>query len=93
MKASWNGITIAESDETIIVEGNHYFPPNSIRKEFFRSNNNHTSCHWKGSASYYDVVINGDVNSNAAWYYADPKSAANNIKDYIAFWNGVQVTN
>ena len=92
MKASWNGTIIAESNETIVVEGNHYFPPNSINEAFIRVNSHHTTCPWKGVASYYDVVVDGDVNSNAAWYYPDPKAAANNIKDHVAFWKGIQVS-
>ena len=92
MKATWNGAIIAESDDTIVIEGNHYFPPTAINKSFFQTNNHHTTCHWKGGANYYNVVVNGTVNSNAAWFYPNPKSAANNIKDYVAFWKGVQVT-
>ncbi len=91
MKAIWNGKIIAESDETIIVEGNHYFPPNSINQKFFQSNNHHTTCPWKGIANYHNIVVNGEVNSNAAWYYPNPNSAASNIKDYLAFWKGVRV--
>ncbi|MCP4358607.1 MAG: DUF427 domain-containing protein [Chloroflexi bacterium] len=90
-KAIWNGIVLAESDYTEIVEGNHYFPPNSINQEYFQDSSKHTVCPWKGVASYYDVVVNGKVNSGAAWYYPQPKSAAANIKDHIAFWRGVQV--
>ena len=91
MKAIWKDVVIAESDETIIVEGNHYFPPNSINQNFFQSNNHHTTCPWKGIASYYNIMVNGDMNSNAAWYYANPSSAASKIKDYVAFWKGVRV--
>ena len=91
MKAIWKDAVIAESDETIIVEGNHYFPPNSINQNFFQSNNHHTTCPWKGNASYYNIAVNGDMNSNAAWYYPNPNSAASNIKDYVAFWKGVRV--
>ena len=90
-KAIWNGVVIAESDHTEMVEGNHYFPPNSIHKEYFQASNNQTVCPWKGTASYYDVVVNGEVNKGAAWYYPAPKSAAANIKDHVAFWHGVQV--
>ena len=92
MKATWNGTILAESDDTIVVEGNHYFPPDSINKEFFQTNVYTTTCPWKGTASYYNVVINGKENTNAAWYYPNPKSAASQIKDYVAFWKGVRVT-
>jgi uncharacterized protein (DUF427 family) len=91
MKAIWNGQIIAESDATRVVEGNHYFPPESVKKEFFRSSNTHTQCAWKGTASYYNVEVNGETNRNAAWYYPDPSEAANQIKGYIAFWRGVKV--
>lgn len=90
-KAIWNGVVIAESNETEMVEGNHYFPPNSIKQEYFQDNSTHTTCPWKGIASYYDVVVDGKVNKGAAWYYPTPKSAADNIKGYIAFWRGVTV--
>ena len=90
-KAIWNGVIIAESNQTEIVEGNHYFPPNSIKREYFQPNTTHTTCPWKGVASYYDVVVGGQVNKGAAWFYPDPKPAASNIKDHIAFWRGVQV--
>jgi uncharacterized protein (DUF427 family) len=91
MKAVWNGSILAESDETVVVEGNHYFPPEAINEEFLRKSDSHTVCPWKGQASYYDVVVNGDVNRNAAWYYPSPKSAAREIEGYIAFWHGVRV--
>jgi uncharacterized protein (DUF427 family) len=91
MKASWNGATIAESDKTIVVEGNHYFPPDAVKQEFLQSSNTHTICPWKGEASYYDVVVNGDVNKDAAWYYPETKPAAAEIKGYVAFWRGVSV--
>lgn len=90
-KAIWNGVIIAESNQTEIVEGNHYFPADSIRQEYFQPNASSTICAWKGVASYYDVVVDGKRNVGAAWYYADPKPAARNIKDHIAFWRGVQV--
>ncbi|NNM31955.1 MAG: DUF427 domain-containing protein [Gemmatimonadetes bacterium] len=90
-KAIWNGQVIAESDDTVMVEGNHYFPPNTIKKEFFQENTSHTVCPWKGTASYYDVVVDGQTNEGAAWYYPDPKSAAEQIKDHVAFWKGVEV--
>ena len=91
MKATWKGIVLAESDATIVVEGNHYFPPDSIDTTYFRPSTHHTVCPWKGQASYYDVVVSGAVNKDAAWYYPAPKSEAENIKDYVAFWRGVEV--
>ena len=91
MKATWKGAVLAESDDTVIVEGNHYFPLDSIKREHFRESETHTVCPWKGTASYYDVVVGGDVNSDAAWYYPQPKDAARQIKDRIAFWRGVKV--
>ena len=90
-KAIWNGAVLAESDETEMVEGNHYFPPNSLNKAYFKESSNHTTCPWKGVASYYDVVVGDKVNKGAAWYYPAPKTAAANIKDHVAFWRGVQV--
>ena len=90
-KATWNGKLLAESDQTEIVEGNHYFPPDSITKECFRESNTTTVCGWKGTASYYDVVVDGEVNNDAAWYYPTPKEAATNITGYVAFWKGVEV--
>lgn len=91
MKATWKGEVLAESDETVVVEGNHYFPADSIRREHFRETDTHTVCPWKGTASYYDVVVGGDVNKDAAWYYPEPKDAAKQIKDRVAFWRGVKV--
>ena len=90
-KATWNGTVIAESDETVVVEGNHYFPRDSIKSEFFESSSSQTVCPWKGTASYFDVVVDGERNPGAAWYYLDPKSAASEIKDHVAFWRGVSV--
>ena len=90
-KAIWNGAVIAESDNCQIVEGNQYFPPDAIKQEYFQSSDTHSTCPWKGVASYYNVVVEGQVNKDAAWYYPDPKSAASNIKDHIAFWRGVTV--
>ncbi|GIV89094.1 MAG: hypothetical protein KatS3mg055_1612 [Chloroflexus sp.] len=90
-RAIWNGAIIAESDATIVVEGNHYFPPDSVRREYLRESQTHTVCSWKGTASYYDVVVNGEVNRDAAWYYPAPKDAAKQIAGYIAFWRGVKV--
>ena len=91
MKAIWNGEVIAESSETIVVEGNHYFPPSTIKQEFFQPSETHTVCGWKGTASYYNVVVGGEVNKDAAWFYPETKEAANNIKGYVAFWKGVKV--
>jgi uncharacterized protein (DUF427 family) len=91
MKATWQGATLAESDDTVVVEGNHYFPPDSIRREHFRASDHHTHCPWKGEASYYDIVVDGATNEDAAWYYPNPKEAAADIKGRIAFWKGVAV--
>ena len=91
MKATWKGAVLAESDDTVVVEGNHYFPPDSIKREHFRESETHTVCPWKGTASYYDVVVGGEVNRDAAWYYPRPKDAAKEIKDRVAFWRGVKV--
>ncbi len=90
-KAIWNGAVLAESDQTIVVEGNHYFPPDSIHKEYFTETASHTVCSWKGTASYYSVNVNGQTNPDGAWFYPSPKDAASQIKDYVAFWHGVQV--
>ena len=90
-KAIWNNTTIAESDHTIIVEGNHYFPPESVETTFLQANDSRTTCPWKGVASYYDIVVDGQTNRGAAWYYPAPKTAASEIKEYIAFWRGVRV--
>lgn len=92
MKAIWNGKVIAESDQTVVVEGNHYFPAESIYKEFFQSSQTHTTCPWKGVASYYTLAVDNSQNKDAAWYYPEPKEAASQIKDYVAFWKGVKVT-
>ena len=92
MKAIWNGEIIAESDATIIIEGNHYFPPETINPEFFKSSDTHTTCPWKGLASYYNVEVNGSTNSDAAWYYPEVSELAKGIKGYVAFWHGVKVT-
>lgn len=91
MKATWNGTVLAESDDTVVVEGNHYFPPDSLNKEFFEASETHTICPWKGQASYYNVVVNGAVNKDAAWYYPEVKPAAQEIKNHVAFWRGVKV--
>jgi uncharacterized protein (DUF427 family) len=91
VRASWNGCVLAESDRTEVVEGNHYFPPDAVHREFLRPSAHHTICGWKGEASYYDVVADGQTNANAAWYYPTPKEAAQNIAGYVAFWKGVKV--
>ncbi|MFZ5991959.1 MAG: DUF427 domain-containing protein [Deinococcota bacterium] len=91
MKAIWNGQVIAESDQTIVIEGNHYFPPQSVRQEFLQDSPTHTVCPWKGTASYYNLVVDGQTNKDAAWYYPTPKDAAQQIKGYVAFWRGVKV--
>ena len=91
MRAIWNGTVLAESDATRIVEGNHYFPPQSLHRDHFHPNDRHSTCPWKGEASYYDVAIGDQVNPMAAWYYPDPKPAAAEIKGYVAFWRGVKV--
>ena len=91
MKAIWNNQVLAESDNTVVVENNHYFPADSLNKDFFKSSQKHTTCPWKGEASYYDVDVNGKVNAGAAWFYPSPKTAAMNIKDHVAFWNGVVI--
>jgi len=90
-RATWNGEVIAESAATVVVEGNHYFPAADVRAEKLRPSDTHTTCHWKGLASYYDVAVNGKVNPDAAWYYPSPSPAAAEIKDRIAFWHGVKV--
>lgn len=91
VRARWNGTVIAESDDTVVVEGNHYFPPDAVRREYLRENDDHTTCPWKGVASYYDVVVGDEINPGAAWYYPQPKEAAANITDHVAFWRGVSV--
>lgn len=91
MKATWKDAVLAESEETVVVEGNHYFPADSIKREHFRESATHTTCPWKGLASYYDVLVGDEVNKDAAWYYPEPKDAAKEIKDRVAFWRGVRV--
>lgn len=93
MKAIWKGQVIAESDDTIVIEGNHYFPPNDIKKEFFVDSEVHTTCPWKGLASYYTIKVNGDENPDAAWYYPEASDLAKQIEGYVAFWKGVEITN
>jgi uncharacterized protein (DUF427 family) len=90
-KATWNGVTLAESDNTVVVENNQYFPPDSLNKQYFTDSSTHTTCPWKGLSSYYSIEVDGKTNPDAAWYYPDPKEAANNIKGYVAFWKGVKV--
>ena len=92
MRATWNGAVIAESDDTVVVEGNHYFPAAAVKPEYLRASETHTTCGWKGVASYHDVVVDGKLNRDAAWHYPDPKPAAAQIKARIAFWRGVTVT-
>ena len=91
MKAIWQNVILAESKATRVVEGNHYFPPDSINRNYFRDSDKHTTCPWKGIASYHHIMVDGQVNQDAAWYYPQPKVAAENIKNYVAFWKGVEV--
>ncbi len=91
MKATWNGAVIAQSDDTVVVDGNHYFPASSLRREFTTFSNHRTSCAWKGQASYYSLLVNGEMNADAVWYYPDPKPEADMIRDRVAFWKGVKV--
>jgi len=93
MKAVWNGTVIAESDATIVIEGNHYFPPLDVHHEFLKTSETHTTCAWKGLACYYSIEVGGERVKDAAWFYPAPKQAAEEIKDYVAFWRGVEVTN
>ncbi len=91
MTARWHGVTLAESDDTVVVEGNHYFPAESVRMEYLRLTDAHTECPWKGTASYYDVVVDDETNEGAAWSYPEPKEAAREIAGRLAFWRGVEV--
>lgn len=91
MKAVWNGAVIAQSDDTKVVEGNHYFPADSVKHEFLEPSQTHTVCGWKGTASYYTLTVDGKRNADAAWYYPDPKDAAKEIAGHVAFWKGVEV--
>jgi uncharacterized protein (DUF427 family) len=91
MKAIWNGEVIAESSDTVVVEGNHYFPADSVKPEYLSPSSTHTTCPWKGLASYHSITVNGQTNADAAWYYPEPKDAAKQIKGRIAFWKGVKV--
>jgi uncharacterized protein (DUF427 family) len=92
MQASWNGIVIANSNKTVVIEGNHYFPIADVDTTYLKQSETHTICPWKGTASYYHIVVGGDQNKDAAWYYAEPSSAAKAIKNHVAFWKGVEVT-
>ena len=92
MKAIWNGTIVAESDATRVIEGNHYFPPDSVKREYFRHSGTTSTCPWKGEASYYTLEVDGEKNEDAAWYYRAPKDAAAEIRDHVAFWRGVEVT-
>ena len=91
MTATWNGVVIAKSDQTVVIEGNHYFPPDTIKIEYFNNSDTNTVCHWKGTASYYDLEVNGKTNKDAAWYYPETSELARSIKGYVAFWRGVIV--
>lgn len=91
MKAIWNGAVIAESDDTVVVEGNHYFPLEAVRREYLRPSDTTTVCGWKGTANYYSLEVDGKVNRDAVWYYAEPKDAARQIRSRVAFWKGVRV--
>ncbi len=91
MKAIWNGTVLADSDATRVVEGNYYFPPASLKREFFKETATHTTCSWKGVASYYSIAVGGQTNKDAAWYYPEPKDAAKDITGYVAFWKGVSM--
>lgn len=91
MKAIWNNAIVAESDDTVVVEGNHYFPPDSVDESLLVESNHTSYCPWKGTANYYSLVVNGETNPDAAWYYASPKDAASEIAGRIAFWRGVDV--
>jgi uncharacterized protein (DUF427 family) len=91
VRAVWNGATLAESDRTIVVEGNHYFPPAALNREHFQTSATHTICSWKGEASYLSVTVDGQTNEDAAWFYPSPKPEAAEIKDYVAFWHGVTI--
>ena len=91
MKATWNGTVVAESDDTVVVEGNHYFPEAALKREYVVGSNHRSSCHWKGQALYYRLLVDGDLNPDAVWFYPEPLEAAAEIKGRVAFWKGVQV--
>ncbi|SRR6266567_3497376 len=90
-KARWNGVTLAESDHYLVVEGNYYFPPDDVQREYLRESKAHSLCFWKGVASYYDIEVNGAKNQDAAWYYPHPSLLARRLKNYVAIWNGVEI--
>ncbi len=90
-KATWNGAVLAESDTTVVVDGNHYFPSQALDKQYFRDSGTHTVCGWKGTASYYSIEVDGQRNEDAAWYYPDPQPKAQNIANHVAFWKGVKI--
>ncbi|MEV0360475.1 DUF427 domain-containing protein [Nocardia sp. NPDC050697] len=92
MRAEWNGAVLAESDDTVVVEGNHYFPASALNREYFAASDKHSVCPWKGTASYYSVTVDGATNPDAAWYYPEPKPKAAEIRDRVAFWRGVEIT-
>lgn len=91
-KAAWQGVVLAQSDETIEIEGNQYFPPDSLDRQYLEDSTTHSTCPWKGEASYYTIIVNGNKNPDAAWYYPEPKEAAAEIKGYVAFWKGVEIS-
>ena len=91
MKATWNGVTIAESEDLVVLEGNHYFPESSLDRAYVTFSNHKTMCPWKGQASYYSLLVNGEMNTDAVWYYSNPKPEAENIKGHVAFWKGVKI--
>jgi uncharacterized protein (DUF427 family) len=92
MKATWKGAVVAESDDTVVVEGNHYFPASALKREYVTFSNHRTTCAWKGQASYYSLMVDGELNPEAVWYYPDPKPEAEMVKDRVAFWKGVTIT-
>jgi len=91
VRATWNGVVLAEADDTVVVEGNHYFPPDAVNREYFAASDHQSVCSWKGQASYYDIVVDGKVNRAAAWFYTDPRPAAEAIRGRVAFWHGVRI--
>jgi uncharacterized protein (DUF427 family) len=91
MKATWENVVLAESNQTVVVEGNHYFPPDSIKREYLQASDTHSTCPWNGIASYYNIQVGDQVNRDSAWYYPEPKEAARSIKDHLAFWRGVNI--
>jgi len=91
MQATWNDVVIADSDDTVLVEGNHYFPESALNRSYVTFSNHRSTCAWKGQAHYYSLLVNGELNANAVWYYPDPKPEAEAVRGRVAFWNGVQV--